>query len=78
MKVENIATSGIEKHVATYMQRKKQKNEKETKGMLNFNFEINDDFLFSDCCKSRRPPLVLHVEMGSSTAGDLYSTINLT
>jgi len=34
--------------------------------------------LLSDRRKDRRPPLVLHVEMGSSAAGDLLFRLNLT
>jgi len=34
--------------------------------------------LLSDRRKDRRPPLVLHVEMGRSAAGDLLFRLNLT
>lgn len=38
---------------------------------LSFRTDSDDALLLSDRRKDRRPPLVLHVEMGSSAAGDL-------
>lgn len=47
------------------------RSEKVAYEYLNFWTDCNNALLLSDCRKDHRPPLVLHVEMGSSTAGDL-------